>query len=423
MKKSLVYLLFFLWVSCAGNTSHNDAGNEIPDDIITIDLTAGFNNTRTVKLSEIADSVTFIPFETNSYCHMGEGQKNIIFSPPYIFYYKMYFDWNGNYCGSIGKRGNGPFEEPEGISQIVYTDNHFYTKGTKFIEYDTTGEPTGKVRKLYTPITPNSSDLKDGEFLLGGMDFSSVGDLFTVYDYPGIVYLFNRDFETVYSKVVTETDSLYFGVQPIGGSKCITYYKDAAVFYNFMNDTVFYITNKGLIPQYVASFEDKLKLSTYTQLNFRKLIGDCLDVIYGGDSVEDTELIKLTKNKHKVTAMYETESYLFFSMTEIILFAEPRNELPAEPYLIYFDKENGKTTRVNKGFVDDLLGMDHFFPLNGIYDEKLITYLWPHELFDFIEECKDKGREVNPQLLALSKKLTPEANPVLILVHLKKNSC
>lgn len=332
----------------------------------------------------------------------------------------MYFDWNGHYCGSIGNRGNGPFEEPEGISQIIYIDNHFYSKGTKFIEYDNAGTPTGKVKKLHTPLTPNSNDLKDGEFLFGGMNFSLVGDNFVIYDYPSILYLFDRNFETLYLKVVTEADSLPAWTQPIGDSKCITYYKDKAVFYNFMNDTVFYITDKGLIPQYEICFEDNLKLSTHTQLNYMKLIAECLKAMNRGNSVENTELVRQTKNKHKVTAVYETESYLFFCMTEIIPFAKPRNKLPGEPYIIYFNKKDGKTTRINKGFVDDLLGMDYFFPRNGIYNEKLITYLWPHELFDYIEECKDKGDIVNPQLLALSRTLDSEANPVLILVHLKK---
>jgi len=50
----------------------------------------------------------------------------------------------------------------------------------------------------------------------------------------------------------------------------------------------------------------------------------------------------------------------------------------------------------------------------------MITYIWPFELLDYIDECQAKGREVNPQLIALSKKINREDNPVLILVHLKK---
>jgi hypothetical protein len=188
-----------------------------------------------------------------------------------------------------------------------------------------------------------------------------------------------------------------------------------------MNDTVFYVTDKGLNPKWVVSFDDNLKLSMYVQLYSWELMRELSKAISSNSSIENTEMVKLTDNKHKITAVYETELYIFFTMTEIIQLAIHRGKQPPEPYIIYFDKRTGKTTRINKGFVDDLLGMDYFYPLLGVYDEKLITYIWPFELLDYIKGCKEKGREVNPQLMALSKKLDPDDNPVLILAHLKNN--
>ena len=141
----------------------------------------------------------------------------------------------------------------------------------------------------------------------------------------------------------------------------------------------------------------------------------------GVSSYESTEFAQLTDHKHKVIAAFETDKYIFFQMTEIILFASQRDKQPPDPYIVYYDKETGKTTRVNgKGFVDDMLGMEFFYPQLGIYDEKMISYIWPFELFDYINECNDRGREVNPKLLALSKQLKEDDNPVLILFHLKK---
>ena len=107
-------------------------------------------------------------------------------------------------------------------------------------------------------------------------------------------------------------------------------------------------------------------------------------------------------------------------LQEIIQYAEIRKLTPPDPYIVYYDKNSGKITRVKgKGFVDDLLGMELFYPQLGIFNEKMISYIWPFELLEYIEECKEKGREVNSQLLALSKKIKPEDNPILILVHLK----
>ena len=44
--------------------------------------------------------------------------------------------------------------------------------------------------------------------------------------------------------------------------------------------------------------------------------------------------------------------------------------------------------------------------------------------FDFfyvyIKDCREIGREVNTQLLSLSRQVKEDDNPILILVHLKK---
>ena len=65
-------------------------------------------------------------------------------------------------------------------------------------------------------------------------------------------------------------------------------------------------------------------------------------------------------------------------------------------------------------------GKHYFFPSKGIIDEKMIHAVWPFDILDFVKECGDAGRTVNPRLLEFSKTLDPEDNPVLILVHLKR---
>ena len=106
-----VFIVFFV-ISCSGRTSTETETIEISN---IIDLTAGLENIQTVCLSEIADSVTFIPLETNRKSNLADMQDGFQFSSSYIFWFSKYFDWNGQYVGSIGTRGKGPFEEPEGI--------------------------------------------------------------------------------------------------------------------------------------------------------------------------------------------------------------------------------------------------------------------------------------------------------------------
>ena len=408
-------LLLFLLSGCSksGKSSTQTESDGLSN---IIDLTSGLNNIQTIRLSEIADSVTFIPFETTPQSLQGQGQKNLIkFSPSYIYYFGMCFDWTGKFYGAIIKRGQGPYEEIDS-GDLLFVDNRFYSKGSKFIEYDMTGMPTGKVRNLYAARESETND-----FLRRGSGFSSVGENFVVYNFPTTLYYFNRNFETIASRVVFSADSLPPHTSSIGDSKYITYYKEKVLFFNFLvNDTIFYVTDTGLNPIWVVNFDDRLRLLSQTIFLFPR---DFIGQVARGDlsSAESSEYAKQTDHKHKVIAAYETDKYIFFQMTEIIQLAPLRGKQAPDPYIIYYDKVNGKTTRVNgKGFVDDILGMDSFYPQLGIFDEKMITYIWPYELLSYIDECREKGRVVNPQLLALSKRLKEDDNPILILFHLKK---
>ena len=411
LKIYFAIFVFFI-ISCTGKTSTATYIDEISN---IIDLTAGLKNIQTVRLSDIADSVTFLPLETTRESLLsGLGSS---FSSQFIFCGNKYFDWNGKYLGSIGSRGNGPFEEYWGVYGMIFSDDHFYTKGSKFIEYDITGKPTGKVRNLYDDSDMNSKTRK----FVWGTGLFRVGDHFAIYDYPSTVYFINKNFETISSRVVFKADTLPPDFQPVATRAFETRYKDNVIFYNFINDTIFYVKDLDLEPQWIVSFEDPTRLSNEYIINVTMLLYKAVRAVRGGLSYEDTELIRLSNGKHKVTAVYETELYLFFLMTEIVEMPIPRRKQRAEPYIVYYEKRTGNTIRVKgKGFVDDLLGLDFFYPNSDAYDNQLITSVWPHEIHDYIDECKDKGREVNPRLLALSKQVKAEDNPVLIFVHLKK---
>lgn len=380
-----------------------------------IDLTAGFENIQPVKLSEIADSVSFIPFETTPQSLQGQGQGSLIsFTPEYIFYYTKAFDWNGKYHGTIIRKGRGPLEEPEGGGTLLYSNNHFYSKGSKFIEYDHNGKPTSKVRSLYA----ESREIRAGDILRYGMGFSLAEENFVAYDFPTTLYYFNKDFETVSSRQVFQADSLPPRFSPLGDYNYLTYYNEKTVFYNFINDTIFYVTNTGLEPQWIVNFDDKLRLPAQAVYNYTDILMKILRNLPGRSEAED-----LIDHKHKVIAAYETDKYIFFQMMEIFLASKYRETSPPIPnYVIYYEKETGETIRVKgHGFEDDLLGMyDYFYPRLGVYDEKLISFFWPHQLFDYIDRQREGGNEINPKILALSKQVKRDDNPVLILFHLKK---
>lgn len=394
----------FLLISCTGRTSNKIDTTEISN---VIDLDAGLKNVQTVRLSEIADSVTFLPLETNRGSLLRSSTDGYRFSPSYIFWYNAYFDWTGKYGGFIGRRGNGPLEEPQGAYNVVFVDSCFYSIASKLIEYDKTGTPTRKVKPLK-----------------GFKIVALVNNNFAIYDFPTTLYFVNRDFETLASKNILE---FHDSLQPINnetsGRQYFTYYQDHVLFYNFVNDTIFYVENNYLDPKWVVHFDDPLSYPDKKILysDYNRLTGEAVRARIQGN-YENSEWAQMTDNKHKVIAVYETESFLFVFLKEVIGFAVGRGIQPPEPYIVYYEKNTGNTAKVKgEGFVDDLLGFNNsFFPTLGIYDDNLISSIWPYELLAYINESKAKGREINPQLLALSKQVKEDDNPILIFVHLKR---
>lgn len=90
-------------------------------------------------------------------------------------------------------------------------------------------------------------------------------------------------------------------------------------------------------------------------------------------------------------------------------------------HLAYYDKRTGQTVAVKgAGFVDDIQQTDFFFPTAGIWEDKLVIYLWPGELHEWIEKLQNRGKSISPKLLEFANRVDDEDNPILIVAHLKK---
>ena len=424
MYKIIYSLLIIPFLCCCTGENKTAKGEAVDDEnknnrIINID--DAFSDIREIRLSDIADSVSFLPLETSS--------KSLIqglsfrFSPSFIFHFSGHFDWTGKYKGSIVKRGQGPYEEPEGGS-VLFNNNHYYSKGTKLIEYDNAGSPTGKVRRLY-----ESRKISDKDEFLASLEFFNAGKNIAVYCYPNYIHFVNTDFETIGSRLVAGSDTSKADVnQP--GKNFITYYKDKTLFYNFMNDTIFYVTENELEPKWIVNFTREERLSTEALLTHTNIMmREFLKALDSGMNFENTIRVKLQDKKHIAYGAFETENHIFFPMQELIPHAKARGKEEKLPYIVIFDKSTHKTFRVKgDGFVDDLTGLagmkgkNFFYPANGFFDEKMIHAVWPFEILDFIKESQDAGRTVNPRLLEFSKTLDVDDNPILILIHLKRKS-
>lgn len=402
----------FSMVACSDKKTQAEKPTKM-DNIIR--LSSAIENMQEVFLSEIADSISFIILETRNDCLLS-GNPTFTFSQHFIYNYTYCFDWEGNFQRRIGRRGNGPCEDPaEQYYTVLFKDNYFYSKGMKLIEYENNGRCTGKEQFIY------GVDRQNGQFsgLFNATSFSVAGNNFMLFSHPDTVIFLDKDFKIVASRQVLES----FPVQtrylnPIGGP-FTTSYNDTTVFYNFFNDTIFHVSDSDLISKWIVDLDNKIKLP----IDFLSQQGDFMrsaaQSIQSGN-FGNGEKISAYDNKIRVSSVYETNQHIFLLWSEIIPFAVPRNIEPPVPQIAFYNKSTGKTISAKgKGFTDDILGMDYYYPKCGAYVDKLFKSMWPFELHDFIDECTSKGKKINPRLLELVKKIKIDDNPFLIVVHLK----
>lgn len=402
-----------------------------PDNIIR--LADAIDSIRPVSLSELVDSISYVPLETTRESLLSIGSW-LQYSTPYIISGSRVFDMNGKFIRRIGRQGQGPGEDAASYLMVIWNKDHFYSQGQKIIEYDMDGKATGKE----TQITSFENEEAQKNSLIKFVEgFEKVGNNFVVYDLPDSLYWLNPDLRIIKRRRVTPGDTLHFlpNYGELAVRRFITTNRDSSIFYNYFNDTIFRIKDTSVEPRWVIDVrEHKLPsevLENYEVLH-RDMIGEITKSLRG-DGVEDkwvrmkraqknSRLYKLYSGRIVVSAAYETTNYLFFVWHEDMVTG--LEEKPVEEgyyHLAYYDKRTGQTVAVKgAGFVDDIQQTDFFFPTGGIWEDKLIAYMWPADLHEWIEKLQNRGKSISPKLLEFANRVDDEDNPILIVAHLKK---
>ncbi|OFZ11337.1 MAG: hypothetical protein A2465_09420 [Bacteroidetes bacterium RIFOXYC2_FULL_39_11] len=142
MTKALLLVLVVLSTACQRN--HNTQ----PKDLRIIDVEGGVGKGRLVKLSEIAESIEYIPLETNSESVVGKIFAHRIFYEKRFFYLMeqnrsiIIHDNDGKYFNKINKLGRGP-QEYDGVSDInidLITGNLHIMTQNRILEYSINGD-------------------------------------------------------------------------------------------------------------------------------------------------------------------------------------------------------------------------------------------------------------------------------------------
>lgn len=409
MNKFPLILILINIISC-NNTDYKD--KEYVDERI-IDISDAIEHRNEIRLSSIADSIVVIPLETTSN-NLLTGNPSFIFTPDYIITRVdgYCFDWKGRFVLRLINKGQGPYEEIFGGTSL-FLNNYFYSEGTKIIEYDSIGKPTGKMRSLYSIDIANVR--VSGRFK-NVSDFISTGNEMVLYKIPDTLFFLNTNLNIIDSLEIpasTPTEGFSFSMR----THVLSDYNGVPIFYNYINDTIYHVVNNKIDPQWIVSFSPKLRFPSVVFYEFRDLLNEAYNAYQQGE-LEKSELIQLSDGKHIIKGLYESSNFIFFLMNKSIYFAELRNITRDKPYIIVYDKNKKEIVSTsNGGFIDDMLGLDGFYP-KVVFRDKMIMVIDAEEFISQLNNNSNNERKSNLRINKFQN-IKPDDNQILVVAYLK----
>lgn len=418
-----ILLSVALVIGCS--TPVADQGDSIPTNITypyTLDLNAGINNLEVFKLSQIADSIAFIPLETNSDVLIsGAGsihidQENIILrssigqTKSYIFR----FDRQGNFLNTIGTIGRGPGEYLSSTSSVNSDKKkvvvfRFYTS-KDFILFDYDGNFKGKLPiPLQTAskfvITNNDEIVVQpyGSFISGYKTFDEKLTMYAAYDSTGIIL--DSIPSPFLEKVHTLTNGTFISSQ--SGISDFTFYNGRPLMAAQNHDTSYVLMEGSLRPAFILN-RGELSPDYYQRYQIPPQNTHFL----GGYS-----------------KYFETPLFVFRHLEmEGTRYVFRYDKITTEVNCAKFEsiaKSNGIYFYDNFGFIDDLSGGPHFYPVDTNKEGDI--WIFSISAMEFkrkygMEQQVADGESIPPfskERLEVANKIKDDDNPVIILVFLK----
>lgn len=404
MKKNLqscfficISSLFFL--SCGNKKEQAQDVSDLTGYPVHIPFEQAVGSERDFKLSEIADSVRFIPLETTDASLMNRIQKGgILKSSRYWFLYSYknvyQFTDEGKFVRTIGSRGNGPGQYTSAVCiDIDETLGHVYvlSPGKNINVYDM---ETGTY--LYTRKAPSFSSwafamLNDSvsscfQYNLNGQEKARI----LVADAEGdTIKAFSRS--DLFQNKTDFVTLLHFN-----DDRYMFRYKDMVCYKEYYNDTLFVVTADSLLPRYVFD-----------------LGKHSMPVEHRPEALGlDKKAFKSLSSSYIRTQALETESWIFMPYS----YWQIESSVIDDMHLLVYDKSKKECFKVRGGvIINDLCAKANipFCPQNTVAPNILISLLSAEEIFEMAED--------NPSILnhPQLKGLAEDSNPILMVVYLK----
>ena len=426
MKKISYYLSFLIIFNACSNGT-----KDVIEEKNVIHLAEAIDNPVKMNLSEIVDSIVFVPISSKE-AFIRDPQL-ISYSKPYLMVYPgSIFNMQGQFVGSIGSIGQGPGEECNIDGYNNFYDeqqNNFYTIGYKIIQFDKERKFTGKEVQITFRDKTNGDKLTKG--LSSPYAFLRSGKYNVVINFPDSAFWINEDLQIV-KKVRLIPEDL-FSNSP-GGRISMPYTfstnNDTTIFFNCFTDKLYSVTEDGINERWKINI-GKAKADSRCFLNYEKeLIEDEMAKIVRSSSrdissmktiAENSKLAELIDGKKWIGRAWETDRYVMMYWKDLLAFPEFRTGKNLTFWAVY-DKRTKETKAVSY-LKNDMDGCVDFSPseaIIGINDGVLMTAVWPYAVYSYVQRKKEKGEPVDPRLEELLVDYDEEDNPILVLAYLKK---
>jgi len=372
-----------------------------------------------LNLSDYAKSIRYIPLETTDSVLVGNIEE-LFYEENKILLYDFQtkrckqFDQNGNFNTFIGRIGQGPGEYSyiNALSFIPKTEETFLSIDQGYLIYGSDGALSTYIPQVKTENTY--------------WDATTVAITNTLF-FSQIVAPKDRQYHAlIWGK--NENDSIY---QLIPNYARINFKGEPRSFtvsttkWRFRNQIRSYWSETDTI--YTVS--DNAEFNKAFVLDFGKYKQSIEYCLGAGKDYEKKNTIGLLNKGYA-----ESLNYLFFSFqfgdlaperfSHEVINMRTKKKVIVEETKVYalFDKRTGKLTLLNQpvkhkylGFRNDLDGGPCFWPKYISAKDEMITWFMAEEFLEIYEQLPNPS----PELKAVAEKLSPDDNPVLMVVQLK----
>jgi len=377
------------------------------DGVLHLDLNEARKHPQEVKLSEICDSMIYIPLETKKECLLSKGASIRIDGNDVFCMYSWgiyHFNIDGRFIGQIGKKGRGPGEFVSRNFCLNRRDKRIYVYANfkkRLFEFDYNGKFLGNNFTLGDDIVGSMLFCEKSNSILNSSYYAlkTNKEEKTTFEYN----ILNE--KSLNSEICTAIKSKYYpkeyklrkanGLTQMCGSSIFKHNGDIRV-QEIFSDTLFEYRNKALHPVVILNNKEFKPKFTY----------DVYDEVYEKTKWYSEEREELSRNLLYSSIGGESSRYVFVGSLEKYLYDKKERELVC----IDASSENIKIK-------NDIDGVIDMWPRKIIDGEYMLCVI---DATTFLENTSQISLDNEEHLREIVSNIKEESNPILVLARLKK---